>query len=142
MEHFDIADMFGRRRKPRLTLKAIVFGKGQSGLSIVLALKNDGRASARAPYVALSFEPPFQVSPYGQNPLHPLHGAGSRYKLTFGQGADFTIHPSTEIQFVTLHTGMSRPVVPSEPLVIDYALACEDQPLQESSLTVSLSELQ
>lgn len=48
MEHYDIADMFSRRRKPNLVLTYRTEGIGAQS-RIILRLHNDGRASARAP---------------------------------------------------------------------------------------------
>jgi hypothetical protein len=61
MEHYDIADMFGRRQRPRLELAL----RPRTGKEIVFRLKNTGRATARAPYLAISMLPPFSRSPFG-----------------------------------------------------------------------------
>ncbi|MFC2013850.1 helix-turn-helix domain-containing protein [Chloroflexota bacterium] len=58
MEHFDIEDMFGRRPKPNLFLYyRVIRGPGRNGdaldFGIVLGLKNDGKSSARAPYLSI-----------------------------------------------------------------------------------------
>lgn len=65
MEHFEIADMFGRRRRPLLQVTSVLtmgqktpeFGE----VKIDLWLENVGRGSAFAPYVDLFSEPWQQV---------------------------------------------------------------------------------
>jgi hypothetical protein len=57
-EHFDIADVFGRRKRPRLSVKAdIGFNEGAR---LIVSLKNIGRVSARAPYLAFKCSLPFR----------------------------------------------------------------------------------
>lgn len=69
MEHFDIADMFGRRRRPKL--EAIARLRGQRAeTQIVIGLRNEGRASARAPYIAINCEGPFRRSTFGLDGNH------------------------------------------------------------------------
>lgn len=58
MEHYEVADMFGRRQRPKLELTA---RPRSNGHEIIVGLKNTGRAVARAPYLVISTDPPFQA---------------------------------------------------------------------------------
>ena len=69
MEHFDIADMFGRRRKPKLTLAATVTARGDYA-EFVIGLRNDRRLSARVPYLAFVCNRPFRRSQFGVDGNH------------------------------------------------------------------------
>jgi len=70
MEHFDIEDMFGRRRKPKLALayKVRPHGRSQYGSSvtwkgaIAVSLENQGRGSAKNIFFALHVAPPYSIS--------------------------------------------------------------------------------
>jgi predicted HTH transcriptional regulator len=53
MEHYDLEDMFGRRREPKLELTTRLEGGGPA-TEIVLGIRNVGRGTARAPYLALT----------------------------------------------------------------------------------------
>lgn len=55
MEHYDIADMFGRRRKPKLIVFYRITGTKGSA-EVHLGLRNEGRATARAPFFAFQNE--------------------------------------------------------------------------------------
>lgn len=63
-EHYDIADMFGRRKKPKLTVFNRAAGKRLQA-EVHLGLRNDGRATTRAPYFAFESEGPLARRPYG-----------------------------------------------------------------------------
>ena len=60
MEHFQVADMFGRRAAPRLDVVAIVIG----GCDFRVTVQNNGRGAAHAPYLQISISTPFRQSPY------------------------------------------------------------------------------
>lgn len=59
VEHFEVEDMFARRRGPKLELTVTA---RQGGMELVVGLKNTGRGSAKAPYLALGCPPPFRGS--------------------------------------------------------------------------------
>jgi hypothetical protein len=145
MEHFDIADMFGRRRKPRLQLTAKLQGT-RAGATIVLGVKNEGRASGRAPYVAFSCDGPFQRSSYGldgnRNEGLPLL-RGQEKKWTYGAGGDVVIHPGIQHDIAMLTLGLTGERWPQlgGDTTITYVVACEDQPLTEGTLIIPLSDV-
>ncbi|MBN1865786.1 ATP-binding protein [Candidatus Sumerlaeota bacterium] len=113
MEHFDIEDMFGRRKKPRLSLGYRLAREGSSNTGpggcwkfdfrIVLYIENTGRGVARAPYAALSAPSPYNVAGgicrAGYDPRFglPLLAAPQtdRQRRAFGGSSDFVIHPGT-----------------------------------------------
>jgi hypothetical protein len=62
MEHFDLEDMFGRRRRPRLTLGTQLIAKGPRAmpagithyrLLLLFGILNDGRGMAKSPYLSI-----------------------------------------------------------------------------------------
>ena len=53
MEHFEVADMFGRRQRP--DLQVVV---GQPDVArVMVSIRNNGRGMARAPYLGLRVLP-------------------------------------------------------------------------------------
>jgi hypothetical protein len=141
MEHYDVGDMFGRRQKAALTLTARIFGKGKAAVTVVLALNNEGRGSARAPYLAIRQTPPFRISALGVARMRRLHTSGSTFTATFGEGAYFTIHSGVEHQVTSLDLGLTPVQMPSQDLLITHSIACEGQPLSDHVSTIPLTDL-
>jgi predicted HTH transcriptional regulator len=54
MEHFDLEDMFGRCKKPKLTLSTRIAGK-RPNVAILLGIKNDGRGTAKGSVSSLYY---------------------------------------------------------------------------------------
>lgn len=138
MEHFDIEDMFGRRKKPKLDLSIIVSGKGNRS-NIILGLENTGRGSAKAPYLAFLVPEPFIVSPYGVDGngatgLNRIRGRGNKPWIEFGGNSQIVIHPDTILEVTSLHQGLGSlpPDPPKEGVVISYRIASEDMALIEN----------
>lgn len=107
MEHFEVADMFGRRRRAALSIvyevSAGSSGNGFREANIDLSLENIGRGSAVAPYVDVYTKPgagisikQHGVSMPGVNLMQPLW-ADSR-QLFLGR-ADLVIHPGIRFHF-------------------------------------------
>lgn len=146
MEHYDIADMFGRRRKPKLTVFYKVIRK-RSDSEIHLGLKNDGRATARAPFFAFESDGPLQRSQYGidgngNDGLKWLRAANSGLKWAYGGGMDFALHPAMEHKVASLTLGIPARPEPTTDVVVRYAVACEDQPLERGMIIIPIGELQ
>lgn len=146
MEHYDIADMFSRRRKPNLVVTVKTEGLG-AGALIILGLRNDGRATARAPYLAIRCEGPFRRSEFGldgnRNEGMPfLRFSNSGYPWCYGGGLEIALHPRMSHDVTRLDQGLLPKNLPSRDVVIHYAVACEDQPLREDTIIVPLNQIQ
>ncbi|MBY0371688.1 ATP-binding protein [bacterium] len=101
MEHYQVADMFGRRYQPNLIayvdMRAIVEQRNsQARIEIKLGIRNSGRAIARFPLLLVDEIGGFQLSTFG------LSGNGHFGLLPFPNsanlrqykgGADDVIHP-------------------------------------------------
>ena|SRR6266436_6382370 len=98
MEHFDLEDMFGRRKKPKLRLEAQVT---RARDEIVLRIRNEGRGTAKAPYLFLSIPEPFGfalhgVDGNGRDGLVKLaSGENDSRKRRYGADLNTVIHPNT-----------------------------------------------
>jgi hypothetical protein len=145
MEHYDIADMFGRRRKPQLTVFYRVGGTGNNA-SVRLGIRNDGRATAHAPFFAFQNEGTLRRSEYGLDGngtegLKLLRAGSAELRWAYGGGMDFALHPGMAHEIANLDLGIATRPFPTQDLVIEYAVACVDQPLERGTLTVPLQEL-
>lgn len=138
LEHFDIADMFGRRRRPVLSLRLIA---ERGGGNLLVALRNDGRGVARSPYLGLELPTSYRVSAYGADGngrfgLRPLGQHEARY--SFGGDAGTVIHLGQELIVTWLEattiTPDGRPVLGGAQR-FRYELAAEDVAMVDGELT-------
>lgn len=146
MEHFDIADMFARRRKPQLKLEFYVRDPGPYA-KIVLGLRNVGRASARAPYLWVTPALPFTRHPYGldghnNDGLPFLREQAGAMFYSFGANSDLVIHPGVLHNVARLTRENNKTPVPEEGTRLWYGIACDDQPLTESELVIPRNEVE
>ena len=145
MEHYDIADMFGRRPKPLLVLTHRILGPGPAA-HIVVGLRNDGRGSARAPYLAVSVDLPFHQHWGGLDGNRheglPLLVEQSRMGTwRYGGRSDFVVHPGVTHQVLVLTRENNVTPVPAGGIEIRYGIACDDQPLTEGRLIVPAQDV-
>jgi hypothetical protein len=117
LQHFYVADMFGRRQRSvlRLELSEPILGSSGNGrkeVRIVASLVNDGRASAVAPFVRLELPPSFGVNPLGFTSRD--QGASLRLITEASQPpayavvgrTDFIVHPKVRFQIVEITAGI------------------------------------
>ena len=146
MEHYDVADMFGRRRRPKLRVTYRVKGTG-SNAEVVLGLKNEGRASARAPFVAFGSDSNLKRSQYGldgngNEGLNYLGLANTGLQWAYGGGMmGFTVHPAMSHDIALLTLGISTRPAPTEDVVVRFMIACEDQPMEEGEIIIPIDQL-
>jgi len=111
MEHFDLADMFGKRRRPDLRfawrLAHISFSSDKPyKFSLILGLENVGRGLARYPLLALEHLSGATLSEYGvdgnKNQGLPIVRGDQSIGVTFAGGINDVIHPATIKEIVGL----------------------------------------
>ena len=145
MEHYDIADMFGRRRKPSLSVFYRVVGKHRNA-NVHLGLRNEGRATARVPFFAFENTGTLQRSRYGldgngNEGLNWLRTANAGLEWAYGGGMDMALHPGMAHEVASLTLGIPARPMPKEDIILRYAIACEDQPLERGELIIPVTEL-
>jgi Schlafen, AlbA_2 len=133
MEHFDIADMFGRRAAPVLKL----CGQRLPGDPrwLVVSIENDGRGAAIGPYVSLHIDIAARVdSPdhSGNWPLPRLSQSGD-YNRNPGFGGDATliVHPGTSMEIARVGSLHGSPAVR-----ITFRIAAQGSPVREGVLDI------
>jgi hypothetical protein len=138
MEHFDIEDMFGRRKKPNLSLFTVlhdarVSSNGPQGkiyeTHVVVGLKNTGRGIAKYIYFALTVNPPYQIYAWGVDRtgeigLHSLWGPTAHFARYFGD-ANFVIHPNSNIDITAIVRKFGEHSINIEDLIIDAEIRAE-----------------
>lgn len=148
MEHFDVEDMFGRRKRPKLSLahRIILGSTTQSGgqetkeFKIVLGLHNSGRGSASAPYLGLAVSPPYRLESWsidgrlGSN-LQRAASPGGKLQHFVGT-ADVVLHPGLNLD-VAVAVGSATVGGPlPQPAHIDFELAALDHRLYRDHLVI------
>lgn len=138
LEHFDIADMFGRRRRPVLSVRLLPEGEGRS---LLVAVRNDGRGVARAPYLGLELPTSYRASAYGADGngrfgLRPLGQHDAR--CSFGGDSTTVIHVGQELIVTQLQASATTP--DGRPILdgvqrFRYDLAAEDIDMTTGELT-------
>ena len=144
MEHFDVADMFGRRKRPQLVLTARV---SRPRDEIVLSIKNEGRATAKAPYVFIEIPNPFGFALYGLDgnghdglPRLP-HSDSASHRRRYGGNLDTVVHPNTIHDVTKIEYRGREEARPHGEILIRYEIAAEDMQLLESAITVNIDDL-
>lgn len=153
MEHYDLADMFGRRRRPDLHLDWRALPGSKSGEQhnwlLLLILTNLGRGLARFPSVEIEMPPGLNVYKYGVDdsgnhglPWRALPGVPRRHAFVGSQGD--VVHPGlplelTRIMGMSLHTNPDGPWRFSPEIIkFPYKVAAEDMPVRERTLTIDI----
>lgn len=138
MEHFDIEDMFGRRKKPKLSLyldikRGYSIG-GQQGTrfecQIFVGIVNDGRGIAKHVALAIEVDKPRSLKLLsehigGGHDFLRLSRPGSK-KTIFSLGADATIHPKSSVTVTLIAFMVSMAQQSVKDVVIDYEIMAED----------------
>ncbi|MBE3604947.1 ATP-binding protein [bacterium] len=152
MEHFEIADMFGRRPHPKLTLNYKKFGPSRFGATpsgpkfrfkFHLILENHGRGSARAPYLAFRSRDPLAWDAFGvdgnrHHGLPRLPSSDDFYR--FGGSGDVFLNPGAALA-VTAVTAEIEAAKPAAAAAIEYEIGAADLPLEKGTLVIPDSEL-
>ncbi|HJU12512.1 MAG TPA: ATP-binding protein [Candidatus Binataceae bacterium] len=150
MEHYELEEMFGRRRRPKLELYSRIkhqrWGDPEQGYSAVVhvGLRNTGRAIAKYPGLLLKNcktwaygtdgngnwgLPPLPAS----EPNHLRHGGSIERVIYPGVDLDVTVilHP------VQLAKKIGDQTIACEDLVVEYEIYAEDMPTVKSALRIS-----
>jgi hypothetical protein len=139
MEHFDLADMFGRRRRPALKL---ILEKKRNGSQLAMSIKNEGRGLAKAPYLSLTLPQKFRVHGYAFESSSRVGLRQLPYgddRCHFGADANDVIHSGQTRRVAELEVTAQKPdgtPILSGPQTFRYELAAEDMELTSGEVVV------
>ena len=149
MEHFEIADMFGRRPQPKLEFyerrAAGSSGGGPGGswaeVNVFLGIRNTGRGVAKAPYWALLVQPPYRLSQHGIDGngrfgLQPLPESEDSIWRRFGGGEGRYVYPGTQLDVAAISIEIPQNQQRIDTLRIEYELAADGVPLSAGAARV------
>jgi len=160
MEHYDIADMFGRRKRPRLHLTAEILNAGSTSgggveqlkAKLVIGIENSGRAAARSPYLALRLSEPYRIDAYGidgnKHEGLPRLVSADPAVVRYGANADTVIHANTVREIASVEINIRRireatftRVISPADVCIAFQIAAEDVPLEKGELVMHGDEI-
>jgi len=110
----------------------------------VLRVKNEGRGTAKAPYLFLSIPEPFGFALYGldgnNNDGLPKLASGERHSRERRYGANLStvIHPGTALDVTKLEYRGREENRPTGHFVVEYEVAAEDVQTRKSQITINV----
>lgn len=158
-DHSQLNDMFGRRPHPNLVLtwRGAAHGTSMEGRQIdarvILTLQNLGRGSARAPYLEIDVQKPFE-NPGVHDELDGSGHAGLRILAVptdfrgrrYAGGDDIVIHPGMALDITALAVLIKddefiRPTFGLSDIKVKYKIAAEGLPIDSGILKIDYYEL-
>jgi len=153
MHHFQIADMFGKRRKPDLELISRIVGGGTSSSGgavaiyngkVILSIRNSGLGIAKYPYLSVKIPPPHRLAQFGidgngHEGLPRLADARTGM-VRFGAASELVIHPKTQLSVTAIDIEY-RPRTDLQDFNVEYELTAEDTVMTNSVLNISGKEI-
>lgn len=153
MEHFDIEDMFGRRKKPKLSLKTDItqtlHESGPNGeffeCGVIVSIKNCGIGIAKYISLALAVNSPYKI---GRGPLDKEGrfglirlGESPPWQVRFMGNTNIIIHSNSHLEITVIKRKFNATCTKTEDLIIDYELKAENMLLVKDSMTISGNEI-
>lgn len=133
-EHYDIVDMFSRKKSPILKVSAKVIRKESLHQTInrwyiLVSIINDGNNIGKYPYLALNLSPGFTKERYG------LDGNGTTglsyvrnnilFQHNYSGGIDKVIYPGAIVDVDKFYIELPKES-PAPHLILDYMVTAED----------------
>jgi hypothetical protein len=154
MEHFEIADMFGRRRRPKLSLSLHLRAGGEmakgSGMvehhgKIMLVVTNEGRAAAKNLYVDVHVTRPYGIGEWGvdgnRNEGLPRIVPFSRTDVRYGGTSERVLHPGVSLELASISVFTANMPGHLPDLLVKAHVAADDLALEAQTLTLPWSEI-
>jgi len=153
MEHFDIEDMMGRRKKPILSLcYDIERGGSISGPTgkryechVIVGIKNLGRGIAKHVSLALGLSEPYHLDDFrchtGRDvSFQELESPGSN-KTIYSLGADVVIHPKLSLSVALIPFEIWETQKDIKDIIIDVEIMAEEMRTVETKLVIRGEEI-
>jgi hypothetical protein len=148
MEHDEIADMFGRRRRPQLRIfyevKPDLPREPIPELLVIIGLENVGSGTAKFPAVRLNNVRAYHYGIGGKWGLPPRPLPNNR-DLLYGGGADDVIHPGAQLHVTIikhyLRHDPKQTILGYPDLNVEYEIHAEDMMPVRATLHVDGDEL-
>lgn len=153
MEHFDIEDMFGRRKKPNLSLCKDIKGEGRiSGPSgkryycnIFIGVKNTGRGIAKYVAIAAKVNKPYKFEEWlhhtdREMEFQRLYSSESD-KIMYSLGGNVVVHPGSSISILLVPFKIGKQEKTIKNVVVDAEIMAEDMRKVKDRIVIKGSEI-
>lgn len=143
-EHFDIVDMFSRRKEPRLQLRVKNFTKQlvhqtRWRLELVLSIENVGQSVAKFPYLAINSKPQLFWADFGLdgNGFTGLKRTRNNidFNFTYTGGNEIVIHPKMILDVDKLRLEIQKDAQPPD-FQLDCVLMAENMETQKKKIVI------
>lgn len=139
MEHFEVADLFGKRRRPRLTLlpqlEHVQKTEDNSyAFDLRFFVKNKGKASAKHVIFSASI---FNADIIGSHKFDRLDEIRGCHSIQFYPSWS-VIHPDISMNFGAVTLKLKDP---TKEVLISYSLLAEDMPKIDGNLVITPEQL-
>jgi hypothetical protein len=114
---------------------------------VIVGIENQGRGSAKFPYLAVSVNKPYKLSEYGIDGnghfgLPKIAPARDVAEERYGSVDAFVIHPGIVCDITAISIELDLVRLPYFPdVLIDYGIAADGFPLIEGQQKISIEEL-
>lgn len=156
MEHYEVADMFGRRKRPKLKfytsfadLGPIKFGQEEYvDFQIIIGVENVGKGIAKYPSLSIKIHEPYVLSSggldgNGHDGLRELPRGKFSDPKRWGAGAETVIHPSGILEVTKIRPPITHPRKHvGKDLVIEYEIRAEDAETVSGTEIVRYTEME
>ncbi len=151
MEHYQIADSFGRRHFPHIIpfgrLKGDINTKGK--IEVTLCLKNEGRAIGRFLYFKITQQAGFIINAFGVSGsgLFGISPFSASNLNEYRGGSDEVLHPGIELPVTRLNqvfalNAQSSPAYPYVDLTVAGVVAADGFSARNWKITVPAQSIQ
>ncbi len=150
MEHFDIADMFGKRRIPKLKVYYTIFQAGSTRFSggqerlnyrISFGVKNVGRGSAHHIYFAYKKIDQFIVHDSPNRDIVSHFSSADPNWARHSGHANLVLHPGMSIDFSSIHSSFTASNYKRDDIKIEYELSAEGLQMDSGEMIVKWAEV-
>ena len=134
-EHYDIKDMFQRKRSTSLDIKLITkqihkIHNGKTRIELIIVLTNTGKIYSKAPLIKIQINHPYEFCEYGLDGngnigvFHSRTSPKSINSSTYIGGQDVIIFPDFEYEIDKIKLETNESVIPD--LKIKYMIVAEN----------------
>ena len=143
-EHYDIVDMFSRKRSPELEvitkiLSRRIVNQEKHAYEVLVSIRNNGKAIAKYPYLAINCNHQYRNSVFGLDSnsnfgLNRVAG-NSNFTYNYSGGVEVVIYPGITLDVDKFVSEISRSEAPHD-FKCNYMLAAENMDSKTGEISI------
>ncbi len=149
-EHYDIVDMFSRKKSPDLILKTRILPRSNASMGdrykfeIILSLQNNGKAIARYPYLCIDCNHQYRSDDYGldgnKNCGLPKVAKNEAFRWCYSGGNHTVIHPGVTLDIDKYMSEVSKSEFPMN-FEITYLISAENMENRRGNIVLDTRDI-